>query len=444
MYYIANWIRPAAYPSQMLLNSLVGYLFMRFLAYHFGTSENMSSFEIAFSLPFIIMNMSGFTFLYAVFASTFAKMLAVNSDQVNSAFSSLFNLLILISCSLIVVSAVFSDQLVHLMAPGLTSIIKEQTKMLMLIMLPLVIPYGTSTYFGGIFTAYGLPIPPEFVLLFSRLAFLIFAVLFTPNLTLAQIAISLLIFSIITLFVEWSILQRTTGLRYQPILSMNIPQLVAIRGQALGFLAVALMAQLNFTYQRSLATFDGPGTVAALSYGYAVVIPLGVLLGKCLAFALGPKYMRLYEQQAYEVALRMVLRYTFVSIAITVALVLVINANLDFVIQLMYAGGNFNDISIVETASVTKVIMWSVPSAALQWVVLFPLLSRSGSQAAPVIYIIGYTTQILLNWAFFWSFGKEVLTWGYSFSMVLQSILGVGYVYIMLRRQIKDGKSFTS
>lgn len=428
------WAGQSFYTIQIIANSLIGYLFNRTLAFHFGTSAEKSGFDIAFNVPFVIMSVSGFTFLYAVVATSFSRMVANKSGDVDAVFSSLLNAMLALSFILAAVGALFSTTLTELLAPGLPRDVKNETATLLVWMLPLVFTLGISTYFGSIFTAYRVPITAELALLTSRLGVIALAFLFPHAFTLRQIAYVLVVCSLLTLVGEWVILMRSTGLRYRFVFTWHVHELRLLGKQVLWFVGVALAAQFNTTYVQRLATIAGSSTTAALSYGFSLVTPLGLLLGKSLSFASGPRYIKLVEQKEYEAALRLITRYLLLCLAITILLVVVISANFEQLLSILYSGGQFDQHSIAETAKLTRPIIWVLPGQAIMWVALFPLLNKGTAHVAAVIYIIGYVFQILLNASLFPQMGSEILSWGFSVSNTVQALLSLIFIFYLLRQ----------
>ena len=429
--------RQVLYALQIAANSLIGYLFSRLLAYHFGISELMSGFEIAFSVPFIILNISGFTFLHAIISSLFARMLANKSVRLDQVFSSVLNLMWLAGGSLMLLGFGFSGVLTELLAPGLSLAAKQYTETLVLWMLPLVLTLGTGTYFGAIFTAYQIPLTMEFTLLVSRLGFVALALTVLPEFTLIQASIGLLSFSVGALAIKWMILSRATGLKYKATLRFNLPEVNVVGRQAAVFFFVAAMAVLASSYIRRLATFDGPGTVAALSYGVSVVSPLGILLGKTFSFATAARYIALYERKEYASALKLIFRYTALSLGICGILVLLMNSWIYELISVLYGGGRFGIESVRETANITHTVLWSLPGIAISWVVMVPLMNRTTSHAGAVIYATCYLMQILLNYFLFPSLKRQMLIWSITLCASLQAAVGVGYIVFSLSKAMK-------
>ena len=158
----------ALYISQIAANSLVGYLFARMLAYQFGTSAQKDGFDIAYSVPFIVLNLSGLAYIHSVVMTQFARMLATKSPDINSVFSVVLTWMMTVAIVLLIVAALFSESLTALLAPGLSPAVQAETRQLLLLMLPLALTLGIGTFIGAILTAHEVPITGEFCQIISR------------------------------------------------------------------------------------------------------------------------------------------------------------------------------------------------------------------------------------------------------------------------------------
>ena len=89
--------RDFVYGGQVLANSLSGYLLYKVIAHYFGISEASSAFDIAFSVPFFIMSISGFSFLHGAISTMAAKLRHQSVEAEFSFLSSVLNLIVISS-----------------------------------------------------------------------------------------------------------------------------------------------------------------------------------------------------------------------------------------------------------------------------------------------------------------------------------------------------------
>src|SRR5438270_9080012 len=140
------------FAAQIGLNMVVGYLFLKVLAVEFGTTSDKDAFDIAYSVPYLLMAASGFTFLHGIITSHFAKLLASDSANVEGVFSSALNAACCVGAGLVLLCITFSQQTAEWLAPGLPPTKRLEISRLILLMSPLVFTLGISTYLSAVLT----------------------------------------------------------------------------------------------------------------------------------------------------------------------------------------------------------------------------------------------------------------------------------------------------
>ena len=87
--------------AQIAANALVGYVFSRMLASMYGISAQKDGFDIAYSVPFIVLNCSGFAFGHAVIATHFSRLRVTAPHMLQADFSTTLNAMVLVGCLLL-------------------------------------------------------------------------------------------------------------------------------------------------------------------------------------------------------------------------------------------------------------------------------------------------------------------------------------------------------
>lgn len=415
--------------AQIAANSLTGFLFMRLLADLFGVSAEKDSFDIAYSVPFIIMNVSGFAFLHGVVTSRFAKMRADSYERTSKVFSTTLAVMTALGALLTLACALSAPRIAALLAPGLSEPDLERTTRLLLLMLPLVFSLGISTLCSAVLVAWEVPVAMECAQTVSRLGVLGASILMTHRpVALESIAWLLTGFSVVAMVVELLILFRTTPMRPALAVDLRDPEFVLICRQAAGLVVAALLAQVSMSYMRRLATLQGPGTLSALTYAMTVVTPLSLIVGKPLSLVLGPRFA---GARSPGLLAAVVVGTLAVGSAAAVALSLLGGP----LVSLLYETGRFDAASAEATASLLTPLAWSLPTATLLWIVLIPLLAHERTHAAAASYILGYLSHIAFSAFLAPSFGAEGLAWAYTLSVGTQA----GFSLLLMAPTIKRG-----
>ncbi len=420
------------YSGQIVANSLAGYLFARTLAFHLGAGAEKSAFDIAWSLPFLVLNLAGFNFMYGVAASSFAALGSGREEQRQRLFSAVLGLMLLAGGALLVLGWLLAGPICRVLAPGLAPGLQAEIAAMARVMLPLSLVLGVSVFTGGVAAACRLPLTAEFSLLLVRLGFVAWAWA-AAGFSLMAAAWALLLTGVGASAVQIIWFRAGTGLSFRPSLDLAAPGLAPVLRRAGGFLAAAALAQAAFAYMRRLGTLDGPGTVAALTYAGAVLNALDVLLGKTLSFMTGPRYVARREAGAGRAARAILGRGLAGALLLAVPCALVATIFMPWLIELLFGTGAFGSRDVARVAALARPLIWTLPFSVVLWVVLVPLLSRTAAWLGPAVYGGGYLLRLAIYHFCFPLWGAPALAWGWTVSTALSA--GLGLLLVLGREQ---------
>ncbi len=415
--------------SQIALNALVGYLFAKMLASRFGTSAEKDVFDIAYAIPFIILNVGGFAFAHAVVTSHFSKLLASRPHRLQPLFSTTVTCVILGTTLLAAPFAVLVEPLGKIFAPGIEPELRAEFQQLMLWLLPIVFSFSLCTLFSAVSTAYGVPVSNELGPLVARLIVLTGLLVGVVGDTLPQIAIALTTSSLAGLLMQWYFLHHGTLLRIRFSFDFRDRDFQNMARQAAGFFLAACLAQLAVVYLRRLASLDTVGTNAAITYALSLLSPFGLLIGKPLSLVTGPRFAGFFATGNTKQARALLDRTVLGCLTIGFATAAVVNLFAEPLVRLLFGGGQFDAHAARATADLLSCVVWSLPGSVVLWVVLMPLIAVSRSHRPAAIYCAGYLLQILFMSLFFPIWGRYALVWGYALGVSFQAALAWFVVY---------------
>ncbi|MCA9230074.1 MAG: hypothetical protein KDA57_05455, partial [Planctomycetales bacterium] len=226
---------------QLALNAVVGYGFTRMLANMYGVSAAKDGFDIAYSVPFIILNLSGFAFGHAVISTHFAKLRVTDPEKLQVVFSTILHLMLLVGALLVGACYVWDEQLIQLLAPGLPAAARDQARQSMLLMLPLTFTLGLSAYWSAVLVAFKVPFTAEACQLISRLGVLVWFLASGPAFGFVGISLGLVGASVSGLAFEWFVLRKYTGLSLTLDFSPRDPKVREVVWQGSSFLVATLV-----------------------------------------------------------------------------------------------------------------------------------------------------------------------------------------------------------
>jgi len=429
-----------ALTAQIALNTLIGYLFIKFLASNWGTSAHKDAFDVAYAIPFLLMSVSGVTFLEAVITTRFSNMRGNDRARVSAMFSGILNYLLIFSTCLIGLTVIFSAQFTELLAPGLQEATKQEAQGLMLLFMPLVVVLGVGSLLSAILTAYQVPVGTEVYQLISRSGLIGGWLIFGYSPTLNETAISLSVFGACGLFFMWIVFARVTKLQYKPGLRDAHSEIRHVLNQGMGLILTSVLAQAALAYLRRLGSLDGVGTIAMLSYALALIYPLSVLAAKPIALVIGPRYIRYMKSGDFGSAKNILYFSCGGLLFITGGIAAVIYGNAQEVIEFILGGGQFDASVASLTGGLLGLAIWGLPAEAISRVLLVPLLNDGRMHAVSVIYSARYILQMGLSYTLFNWMGRNGLIWSYVVAVGLQLFFEAGYLsYIMGQKVSKPG-----
>jgi putative peptidoglycan lipid II flippase len=417
-------VRHGLLTAQIAANALIGYLFLKILATRFGASAEKDIFDIAYAIPFVILNVGGFAFAHGVMIAHFAKLSATRPEKVAPVFATTATCVVIGSVALAAGCAWFSGAISRIVAPGFSPNLQAELGHLILLLLPIVFSFSLCALFSAACVAYEAPVSNELGPLLSRVIVIAALWIGLVGNSLAQIASALAVCSVAGLAVQWILLRTTTDLRVRLAGAWSDSDFRSLARQVAGFLVVGCVAQVAMMYMRRLATFDHVGTNAALTYAISLLSPLGLVLGKPLLLVTGPRFASAFARNDRAEARAVFGRASLLCLVAGCASAAAITILAAPLIRLMFGGGHFDEQATTLTVGMLTYLVWSLPGSIVLWAVNMPLIAVSRSHLPAAIYIGGYLLQIVFMALLFPLLGRYALVWGYILASAFQALCG--------------------
>jgi peptidoglycan biosynthesis protein MviN/MurJ (putative lipid II flippase) len=123
-------IRHGLLTAQIAANALVGYLFWKVLAVRFGVSADKDIFDIAYAIPFVILNVGGFAFAHSVMIAHFSKVSATKPQKMGPVFATTATCVVMGSVVLAALCAPFAGAISRTVAPGYSTELQAELQRL--------------------------------------------------------------------------------------------------------------------------------------------------------------------------------------------------------------------------------------------------------------------------------------------------------------------------
>jgi putative peptidoglycan lipid II flippase len=341
-----------------LISRPLGYVRTAIQAWLFGATAAMDAFVLAFSIPSFLQIILLSGPLSSILVPTFSAVRA-DRDALSRLFSSLFTACLLASLLLGLVAAIAAPMLMHPVGPGLAPDAQALAIFLFRLMLPMLVLQALLSICKGALNALDSYGPPEYAGLVFNLVIIGTALLLSPYLGIASLALGASLGTLAQVAMQFPYLYRY-GVRYRPMLHFNThikPILALLQWAFLSTMVVTLGAQID----RALASLLFAGAISALYYAFLLfmlpaslaIIPLSTVLLTDLAVIYQQEEMATVRRRV-DAALRMMLLLT-VPVALAGALLA------EPITRLVYEYGHFKTSDTVLTAQALQIFLLGLP-----------------------------------------------------------------------------------
>ena len=287
-----------------ILSRVLGILRDVLLGHRFGAGDELDAYYAAFRIPDLVFLGVMSVAFGAAFIPVFGGFLANDREEdawrLASAVVQLATVATIVLCAL---AFILADPLMrHVIAPDLPeSVMPDAVRTMRILLLsPLLIGFGIAT--KGILEAQDLFTLPALAPVAYNLAIIAGIIMLAPTLGIEGVAIGAVVGAALHVAVQIPGILRSRA-RFAP--SLN-PFRVTGVSDVLGLLGPRVIGQaafqINFIWVTSLANRSGEGRVAAMNFGWQLLMLPHGLIALSISTVIFPRMARLFEQgQSAEV-----------------------------------------------------------------------------------------------------------------------------------------------
>lgn len=392
--------RSAIYLAQLLLASLSGYLLVRLVSFVWGTSEPAAAFEIAWSIPMLLITASGLNVVQAVTARFFSDIDIDDATTVSEYLSSFLNIFGLLLIPLILLVAGFRTEIAGFAAPGLSPEMRKLTADLLLIMVPLAGLFGFGLFFGGVYAAYAKPVTAELVLLLTRITAVVvvtMALIVGIDVSPEFLASVLLGAGILATVYVGRLARTHLGFQYRLTLVRSARILKSLGLQTFLFLLVAVLGQAIIVYFRSLLSEIDTHLVAAFSYALLITYTFSNIVGKLSFFDTTLPSQKAFSANDFITYRSEIVRSSLIYGLIGLIVALLLAWQSELAILVLFGGGAFDSVSLQAVKTIFDILIYSVPATTLIWVLKVPSITGPFKLALPATELMVWLTLLALT-----------------------------------------------
>ena len=426
--------------AAFIISNLIGLVRQILVAKTFGTSPAMDAFTAANRIPETLFNLVAGGALGSAFIPTFTGLLAQEKrEKAWKLASAITNLVFLTVTVVAAIAAIFAPQVVRVLAPGA---IADPAKMALTIsltrlMLPSAVIFGLSGLVMGILNSKQIFFIPALTPAMYQVGMIFGVLVLSPTMGIHGLAWGVLIGAALHLALQIPALVRQRG-SYTLTLGLNLPsvrEVARLMGPRL--LGVAVV-QLNFWINVRLASRQPTGSVAAITFAFALMLMPQAAIAQSIAIAALPTFAaqvaknRLNEMRSSLAAsLRGVI---FLALPASAGLILLRQP----IIALLYQRGEF-------TAHSTTLVAWALLwyAAGLVGHSVVEILARAfyalHDTKTPVF--VG-ASAMALNVLFSYAFAALFKSWGWmphgglALANSLATALEMVILFFLMRKRL--------
>jgi putative peptidoglycan lipid II flippase len=324
-----------------MISRPLGYIREAIQAYLFGATLLVDAFIVAFNFPELIQ-----TLFFSGATSAFLVPVCVrymkDQDDYSSIYSTFINLAIIITVSISLFFLAFSHGIINIIAPGFTPEAKQITKILFIIMLPVISLHTVLSVIKAFLNAKEHFAAPELSGIIWNIAFILSAIFLRDRFGIYSLAIGATAGSFLQILVQVPYVKRFK-IKYRMTLNLKHPAIVEAKNLFTGALVATSIVPINSFVGRVIASYLPQGEVAALSYAFRIFILPFSLFAVPIYTVMFTKLSKLFHRKDWQ-GINTHIDSSIVLIAITLIPCTILLCSVgDAAISLLYERGAFTE-----------------------------------------------------------------------------------------------------
>jgi len=424
-----------------IASRVLGLLRDRILAGQFGAGDTLDAYYAAFRIPDLIYNLVIIGALSAAFIPVFTQLITEKKEEDGWKLSSgILSLQICITGILLVILAIFTPQLMHLVTPGFSGEKMDLTVTLTRIMFLSPFLLGISGIFGGILVSFKKFLIYSLAPIFYNIGIIIGAVYFVKLWGPIGLAWGVVLGAVMHMLVQYPSV-KFSGFHFRPaffdamkdatvrrVLKLMIPRTLTIAVTQINFMIITIFA--STLAAGSLAVFNFANNIQSA--------PLG-LFGISFAIAVFPSlsaYAAQNNKEEFISAFSRTFRQILFFIIPVSVFIFVLRAQ---TVRLALGSGKFDWNDTILTFQILGLLTMSLLAQAL-----LPLLTRAfyalqNTKTPLYIALISEAVNLLAVALMIGKYGIFGLAIAFSLSSFVNAIL----LFFFLRKKLSsiDGKT---
>ena len=400
-----------------IITILLQFSFSSYLAYHFGTSAEFDSFSIA--LNFIVTVNVGFLIAQS---KSFIPMLSQNTQDQALIIGQVFRMNIVVFGVLALLIFIFSPQIAHVLAPGVTSQSHEMISELLKILSTYILFSNLLGLTFGLYEFKGLFIQEMFLELARQIILFAVVYLFIHSQGINIISWAHLISLIFIFFLSVFLIKIKLKVSKIWIDSIIKDYLKMIFPLIIASSFVWIMESTNYI----IASYFAEGSISSLSYSQKINNNVAQVFAG-LMLVIFPILSRSQSKSSFADEFKKAYHLTSFIIILLAFFILLLSPQ---IVSLLFQQGQFSEASTQNVSSLLRFFFFAIIAGPIGTLIANTYFASRKHELAMRITLISSTASILLSLLFAKYFGLE----GIAIATSLSCVIGMGAQLIYLNQ----------
>ncbi|ASN04127.1 murein biosynthesis integral membrane protein MurJ [Virgibacillus necropolis] len=377
-----------------IIGKLLGFTREALIAAYFGTTGTADAFFVASIIPIVLFTAIG-TSIQAGIIPIYMKDKNRSLQMANEKLHVLGSFFIWIGIGLSMVTFLFAELTIQILAPGFTPEQTEQAMVLTRILAPSLLLLTINGISTGLLHANKQFVIPALSPVVQNSVIILAIIFLTTVYGIVGVAVGVLVGTIIQTFVQYPALHKT-GFKFTFRMSKNSKLIKTTLALFIPVILAAIVMQLNDVVDRIVTSYLETGSVAAINYANRLLwLPLSIMLMPIVTIF----YPTLVEKATdnMEVFLKMMRKGVFLVFIFAIPFECVMLTQGENLVEMAYGRGIFDTRALQLTSQAFFFFTIALPFFALRDFFLNALYAVHKFRVALYSCLIGLCVNTVLS-----------------------------------------------
>ncbi|TCS73722.1 murein biosynthesis integral membrane protein MurJ [Effusibacillus lacus] len=369
------------------------------IAYHFGTSDVLDAYLIAYTIPAFAVNLIAGSFNAALIPTYIQVQESENRAEVQKLFSNVVVLSFLLLVFVTLVLGISAPYILSIIGSGFTREKLALTQNIFYFLLPTIAITGVTTIWAAVLNASERFVLSSLVPILTPLVTVAIIIFFGSEWGIYTLALGTIVGSLFeVMFLGFGLKQQRLSLRPKWYGTNTATKQVIT--QYLPMIAGAFLMGSTGIIDQSMATMLNSGSVSVLNYGNKIVAAILSTCSTVISIVVLPYFSKMVASNNWTGIKSTLMLYAKIVIGISIPLTIILIYFSDSLVELLYERGAFTNEDTRMVANVQAMYFLQIPFYILGIVMVRLISAFKANQILMKGAIISLILNIVFNYLF--------------------------------------------